>query len=219
MITKKVFKDLAIFMIGFGGIIGVVFPFFVVLVTNVNSETILTPLFFSMCIIAGFLVGFFNIFLAKKVVGNKLTKLSDHMKYIEKRLVDKTNHQNGDTFEDEGSYLKMDLEDVFGQLSHAFNSLVKSLSNSFRSETAVREFSNLLSSRLELDRLADETLSKLIENLNAVGGAIILEKEGDLQVLSSFGINTPEEMIKSDVIWRVVKDRKRLLLDIPVKSR
>lgn len=66
MLTKKVFKDLAIYMIGFGVAIGIIFPFFVVFVTAVPPSEVLTPLFFSMCITAGFLVGLFNIFLAKK---------------------------------------------------------------------------------------------------------------------------------------------------------
>lgn len=215
MITKKVFKDLAIFMIGFGMIIGIIFPFFVVLATDVPSNVILTPLFFIMCITAGFLVGLFNIFLARKVVGNKLGQMSHHMGYVEKRLNEKTNNQNNDTFEDESCYLKMNLDDNFGECAQAFNALVKSLSNSFKSETAVRNFTELLSSRLELDQLADESLNKLIDNLNAVGGAIIIEKESELCVLSSFGINKPEEMIQNDLLWRVIKDQKRMLVNLP----
>lgn len=215
MFTKKVFKDLAIFMIGFGVVIGIVFPFFIVLATKAPTDLILTPLFFGMCIAAGFLVGLFNIFLARKIVGKKLNQLSRHMGYVEKRLIDKTTSQKNDDFDDEKCYITIDSEDVIGDSAKAFNALVKSLSNAFKSEQEVRKFTELLSSRLELDQLADEALNKLIENLKAVGGAIIIEKEGDLSILSSFGINMPEEIINNNIIWHVIKNQKRMLIDFP----
>lgn len=215
MFSKDVFKNLAIFMIGFGIVMGIVFPFFVLVATSVSADVVLTPLFFTMCITAGFLVGLFNIFLAKRIVGKKLTRLSQHMGYVEKRLQAKSDSLLIDDFEDENCYLKTDSNDVIGESTKAFNSLVKSLSNAFKSETAVRKFTEMLSSRLNLDELASEALDKLMENLNAVGGAIIIEKDGELGLLSSSGINMPEEIIKNNVVWTVIKNRKRLLIDFP----
>jgi two-component system cell cycle response regulator len=215
LFTKKVFKDLAIFMIGFGIIMGIVFPFFVVAATNVSAEIVFTPLFFAMCIAAGFLVGLFNIFLARKIVGKKLTLLAQHMGYVEKRLIEKANNHKDDVFDDERCYINIDSEDVIGDCAKAFNALVKSLCAAFKSENAVKKFSEMLSSRLEIDQLANDALNKLIDNFNAVGGAIIIEKEGDLSVVSSFGIDMPQEMIKDKVIWHVIKNQKRILLDFP----
>lgn len=215
MFNKNVFKDLAIFMIGFGGVIGIVFPFFVLLVTQVSSDIVLTPLFFGMCIAAGFLVGLFNIFLARKIVGNKLSQLSDHMGYVERRLADKANSLTNDNFDDEKCFSKIEGNDVIGESAKAFNALVKSLSNAFKSDSDVRNFTEMLSSRLDLNELAGEALNKLMDNLHAAGGAIIIEKEGALSVLSSFGINTPEEIINNDVIWNVIRTQKRHLIDLP----
>ena len=69
--TMNIFNVLAIFMMGFGFMMGVVFPFFVFAVTNVPKKTVLNPLFFVYCISAGLLVGLFNIYLAKSIVGKK----------------------------------------------------------------------------------------------------------------------------------------------------
>lgn len=71
MLTKKVFTDLAIYMISFGAIIGIVFPFFVVAM-GIPAYQVLTPLFFILCILAGVLVGIVNITLAKKIVSKNL---------------------------------------------------------------------------------------------------------------------------------------------------
>lgn len=215
MITKKVFKDLAIFMIGFGGVIGVVFPFFVIAVTKVPSSTVLTPLFFCMCITAGFLVGLFNIFLAKKIVEAKMKQLSAHMKRVENRLIEKALTQSLEDCSDESCYIKVISEDEIGECARAFNALVKSLSGAFKSEASVRNFTELLSSRLELDQLAEEALSKLMENMRAAGGAIIIEREGELSVLSSYGISTPQAMLEGDMIWQVFKNQKKQILNLP----
>jgi hypothetical protein len=45
-LTRKVFTDLAIWMTGLGLIMGLVFPFFVVMM-GVPTEYVLTPLFFA----------------------------------------------------------------------------------------------------------------------------------------------------------------------------
>ncbi len=223
MLSKKVFKDLAVCMIGFGVVIGVVFPFFVAAVTHVPDESVLNPIFFSLCIAAGFLVGLFNIFLAKKVVGSKMRQLSDHMKYVENRLIGRSDRRgqsakatyNDDDCADENCYVTNISHDEIGDCAKSFNSLVKSLSNAFKSEAAVRKFTEMLSSRLELDPLAEDALSELMQNVNASGGAIIIERDGELIILSSFGIKTPETLLESDVIWQTFKNQKRLVVELP----
>jgi diguanylate cyclase (GGDEF)-like protein len=214
MITKKVFNDLAIYMIGFGVSVGILFPFFVV-ITGVPANLVLTPLFFFLCIAAGFIVGLINIFLARKIVGKKLKQLSYHMSYIENHLINRTVYQNTDDCTGENCFIKIDSEDEIGESAHAFNALVKSLMNAFKSEIAIRTFTEMLSSRLELDELAEEALNRLMTNLNAEGAAIIIEKEGELSILSSFGIKTPESILESNMIWKVIKNQKRLIIELP----
>src|SRR5690554_6250394 len=84
-ITKKIFIDLAIFMIGFGLIIGVVFPFFM-LVMGIPKVYILTFGFALSCIIAGVVVGLVNIILAKTVVGSKIAMMADKMSLVLTKL-------------------------------------------------------------------------------------------------------------------------------------
>lgn len=49
--TRGVFRDLAIWMVGFGLLIGIVFPFFMMWL-GVPASDVLTPLFATACLVA-----------------------------------------------------------------------------------------------------------------------------------------------------------------------
>jgi two-component system cell cycle response regulator len=80
-ITKNTFVDLAIFMIGFGLFIGVVFPFFM-LVLGIPKTYVNTIIFKASCIIAGVIVGAINILLVRVIVGSRIAKISEKMRFI-----------------------------------------------------------------------------------------------------------------------------------------
>ena len=84
-LTKGVFYDLAIWMMGFGMLVGVVFPFFMDFL-GMDPSTVYTLWFFSVCIFSGLLVGAVNILLARWIVGGRLNMLSAHMGKIEDKL-------------------------------------------------------------------------------------------------------------------------------------
>ncbi len=214
MITKKVFNDLAVFMIGFGAAVGMIFPFFTFL-TGVPADLVFTPLFFILCIIAGIVVGFVNIFIARKVIGSKLKLLADHMKKVELKLRNHSSDNAGDNCYDDKCLINIDSEDEIGESAKAFNILVTTLTKAFKSEKAVKNFTETLSSYLELEILAQESLSQLIVNLNAHGGAIFIESSGELRLLASSGINHPLKMLDSDLINKVIISQKRILVDFP----
>ena len=58
-ITKKIFTDLAIYMMSLGVLIGFLFPFFCI-IAGVPIEIVLTPVFFITCISAGLILGGLN---------------------------------------------------------------------------------------------------------------------------------------------------------------
>jgi methyl-accepting chemotaxis protein len=78
MFKKNVFTDLTITMIGFGILVGIFFPFFIVIVGG-PADFALTPVFFAYCIAAGFLVGLINILMAKKMVTKRLTPIINRL--------------------------------------------------------------------------------------------------------------------------------------------
>ncbi len=203
-ITKKVFTDLALFMIGFGLIIGIIFPFFI-RATGVPKSYITSPLFISSCILAGILVGAINIFLAKLIVGKRLKLLAERMKYVDTRLgTGLTSSELADCYED-NCIIPVDSEDEIGESAKAFNELVHTLSNSMRNEQAIKKFNEMLSSQLEIQQLAQRALVQINEFMSAEAGAILYEQGGELLLAASMNIKNPESLITNDAVWTAVK--------------
>ena len=212
-LTRKVFTDLAIWMISLGILIGVVFPFFVTLM-GIPASLVLTPWFFAACIAAGVLVGAFNILLAKTVVGRRLRTLADRMRYVETNLVAMSKDGDASRCKPEDCYVDSNSDDEIGDSARAFNKLVQALALSTETQAAVRTFTEMLSSQLELDVLADKALQQLIQHTGAQAGAILVENEGAIRVLVSNGIRASGSVAGSDHVRRALRteQRQRVLL-------
>ncbi len=213
-LTRKVFTDLAIWMIGLGLIMGIVFPFFVVIM-GVPTEQALTPLFFAACMTAGFIVGGVNIWLARKVVGSRLRMLADRMRLVETNLREIS--ISGDTWQcsPEACFIHVDSEDEIGESGKAFNYLIESLAFSHRNDTAVRSFTEMLTSHLELDILTNQALQQLLEHTDASAGAILIAAEGEMKVSVSQGIRSPENVLTSDHVRRALQTEKQVRVTLP----
>ncbi|MBK5201913.1 MAG: GGDEF domain-containing protein [Spirochaetaceae bacterium] len=202
-ITKKVFTDLALFMIGFGLIIGVIFPFFV-MAAGVTKADIFTPFFIISCILAGIFVGAINIIFAKIIVGKRLRLLADRMEYIKVKLSQGLSSSELEGCED-NFIITVDSEDVIGDSAKAFNDLVHTLSNSMRNEKAITKFNEMLSSQLEIKQLAQKALVQINDFMDAEAGAILYKQGGELLVAASMNIKTPESLITNDAVWTAIK--------------
>src|SRR4051794_23075183 len=78
-LTSKVFWDMAIYMVGLGLVMGVIFPPFVVLL-GVPDAIAGRPIFRLACLLAGFMVGAMNYALVKGVVGGRMSVLGDYLR-------------------------------------------------------------------------------------------------------------------------------------------
>ena len=74
-------------MLGFGWVIGLLFPF-VMVVLGVPRETALRPVVFAATLVAGLVVAQVNFVLAQGVVGVRLKALASGMQRVEGSLVD-----------------------------------------------------------------------------------------------------------------------------------
>lgn len=207
---KNAFTLLAIYMMGFGAIIGIVFPFFAMLLLSIPASQILTPTFFVACITAGLLVGLFNIVLAKRVVGRKISLISKHMTLVQSKLIDMADFKSKQNYLGEEHYISDLSDDEIGVCGSAFNSLMQALSEAIKSESNVRKFTEILSSQLDLTELGEAALSELMRNMNVPAGSIIIEMEGHLELLCSHGIKSPELMLQNEMIWTIAKKMKDL---------
>jgi diguanylate cyclase (GGDEF)-like protein len=203
--TKKVFLDLTIFMIGFGLIVGIIFPIFVNII-GVPKEYI-DELFITSSIFAGIIVGIVNVVLARVVVGKRLSRLSKSMKYVNKNL------DNFDEIDPEVCFeqcrVPVDSEDVIGETSKSFNELVRSFINILRGSNSVRNFTEIFTNELDLERLSEKALYHLIEHTNSKAGMILIDKGGLIEVSYSHLIKDPEKMVELEIINKAFSKNKR----------
>lgn len=186
-LTKGVFSDLAIWMMGFGMLVGVIFPFFMAFL-GMDPSIAYTLWFFVVCILAGLIVGAVNILLAHLVVGGRLNLLSAHMGKIEDKLHSISGSDSLVDCSAEDCHLTVDSTDAIGRSSASFNSLVDTLSSSLQLEMQIRSYTRMLTTHLEVEVLCQKALSSLLELFSIDGGAVLVESGGSLKTLGSSGL-------------------------------
>lgn len=213
-ITKKVFNDLTLFMILLGIGVGIVFPFFC-LALGVPGEIALTPIFFVSCILAGIILAILNITLARKTVGARIRQMSMKMQHVEMILSSIKNGSDQEGCDPSKCLIDVDSEDELGESAEAFNKLIMTLSMVLDLNSEIQLFSEMLTSHLELDELSHESLNQLLKNTGAIGGAILIEKSGELVVEAAVSIKDPLTLGKNESLLDILKTHQRQLIHFP----
>lgn len=213
-ITRKLFVDLAIWMIFLGVLIGALFPFFVVLL-GFDRQEVFTFSFWSATLVAGIAAGLINYILARMVVGPRVELLAQHMRVVEQSIQNATYSGDWSGCSVEDCRVKVESNDALGESALAFNDLVAALFRSREVETAVAAFSKTLSSQLELDILALHGLEMLMQHTGAVGGAVLIEKGGDMQVYASHGLRQPDTLAGSDHVRHAMRNGQCEKVELP----
>ncbi|MBN2300730.1 MAG: GGDEF domain-containing protein [Acholeplasmataceae bacterium] len=204
MITKKVFWDLCIYMIILGIIVGLIFPFYALMLGTPSSH-VLKPFFILSSVAAGIFVGFFNYFLAKRIVGKRIKVLAMKMNRIKEIISERNESAANIDCEDASCRIVVDSDDELGEAASSFNALVASLSVSYKTENSLKVFNKTISSRLELNLMCDAALNQIVDHSQSAGGLIIIEQNGELEIISHRGIKENKELLKHEIIWRVLR--------------
>ncbi len=202
-LTKKIFKDLAIYMIVLGVLIAVAFPFFVTLF-GVPAAIAFRPVFILACLAAGILLAVMNITLARNVVGERIRELSRQMKHVEGILSSSDTQEDGGHCTPETCSIPVDSEDELGDSAESFNRLIHTLSEVMAAQNHLQAFSEMLTSHLELDVLAGETLQALLRTTGAEGGAILTERNGELSVAAAYAISDASSLISNPLVLQTM---------------
>ncbi len=213
-ITKKIFNDLAIWMIGFGILIGIVFPFFTRLF-GVKPEIAYSPGFFLACIGAGIIVGAVNIILSRAVIAKKLRLMISRMHMVQDNLMKITRGGNLDECTPEKCHIPIDSTDEIGESAYTFNSLVDVLSNSLSAERIMQDYTKMLTSQLELKSLTKSALSFLLKSTGSDAGAILIQREGELNPIETSGIKNPEKLSNHPTIMEVLGTKNQKITEVP----
>jgi two-component system, cell cycle response regulator len=146
-LSNKVMLDLRWWMLGFGLLIGVAFPFAVIQL-GVPRDIALRPEFFAATLVAGILVAETNHLLVRTVVGTRLRSLAGGMQRVE-ALVDATRGDDQADCDPAECMIPVDSADELGDVAASFNALVMGLSNSRRWSDGITMLSKALAAHLE----------------------------------------------------------------------
>jgi two-component system, cell cycle response regulator len=212
--SKRVFIDLAVKMIGFGIAIGIVFPFFV-LIMGVPASIALSNLFIFACILAGIMVGAINIVLSKTTVGKKLKTITDRMKFVKGAIIAVSESGDVSGCDPEHCSIKVDSDDEFGQSAAAFNELIEAFSKSLMMQDTIRTYTEILSSQLELQTLAGSALDILAKYSSATAGAILTKKDGEIELLASYGIHNAGSLAENQILINAINKGEQYVIQMP----
>jgi diguanylate cyclase (GGDEF)-like protein len=213
-LTRRVFDDLAIWMVGVGVVIGIVFPPMMV-VFGVPREIAITPFFYFVCLLAGILVGGINVQLTRVVVMPRLRALVDGMQMVQTVIEEATFTGDWSRCDPQSCQLPVDSDDIIGESAAAFNHLMIALKYSHDIEDSVAEFTKTMTSQLELGPLCDGALSGFMAATNARAGAILGDVGGELSVLASFGIVETARLCANDHVRRALQTREPIYVELP----
>ena len=142
-LTRRVFWDLAIYMVGLGLVVGAVFPPFAILL-GVDRSAAQRPSFVIACLVAGFLVGALNHGLSRVVVGRRLGVLSARLRFVADSISEASLTGDWAQLTSGTSRIVADSDDELGETARAFNSLLDALAAGEHSRSLVHNSSDII---------------------------------------------------------------------------
>ncbi len=213
-LTRHVFVDLAIWMVGFALAAGVITPFFVVAL-GVDAEQVLTLPFFIATHVVGLIVGIMNVALAAMVFQPRLSLLHRRMHSVEKDLREAMYSGDLTSPELDKLHIEVDTNDEIGNSAEAFNDMVTTLARAREVEAALGNFSQVLSENLEFTPLTKNALDLLLQYTGSAAGAILVQENGELRAAANHGLVGVDALGTSMQVRRALGGSKSQHLVIP----
>ncbi len=214
-ITQGLFTDLAVWMLAFGLVLGLSFPFFV-MALGFSAADVFTARFYAATITAGLAAGAVNYLLARLVVRPRLRLLARQTRLVESALRGAMFTGDWSTCTPSKCRVPADSSDEIGESARAFNDMVETLFRSHEFEAAVSEFSTALSQHLELEPLSVKALELLLNRTGALAGAVLIEETaGELTVGAAHGLLSAERLVRSSHVLRALESQSCRRIPFP----
>ncbi|QJD31326.1 diguanylate cyclase [Methylococcus geothermalis] len=156
-----------------------------------------------------------NIALARSVVGERLRLLAERMSFVTSRLKGMAHGESAEKCTPDHCAIQVDSDDEIGDSTRAFNQLIEALALSIETETAVRTFTEMLVSELDVHQLTEQALALLLQHTGADGGAILIEADGEIRVAASQGIGSAHLLANNDRVRSALRTERRHMVKLP----
>ena len=182
---RSVLRNLLISMLGFGLVVGIIFPPFARIV--LKTEAAYSPLFISMCVIAGLIVGIANFLLFKFVVSRELSAIQTGMNHINKNIAE-IEVMNSNCLEE--CTLEVSSADIIGDISQSFNDMAFEIFKRLELEGETRQLSTDLMHSVELDEVAKTILLQIAQVVDAKAALLYGGTFEELRLHAQFGVDS-----------------------------
>jgi len=206
-ISKRITLDLVIFMAGFGVLVGIIFPFFAKAVLRLPADRVLTPLFFTLCIIAGILVGLFNYLIFKLIVYRFVTAMDTKINTVHGHLDDYYLDRE-DACEGEDCYLNITSQDNFGRIAMSFNQFVDKIQMLIKAEKNLDIFLKNLQKSMAIQDVAEIIIRSFLEYYGGEGACIFGVERGKMILLNSSKVDIDTDTIKQDYLFQLFTENR-----------
>ncbi|MGV8966670.1 MAG: diguanylate cyclase [Cellulomonas sp.] len=206
--------DLRVWMLGFGTLIGLLFPPIVVML-GVPRPIALRPDFFAATLAAGLVVAEVNHLLARAVVGVRLRSLAGGMQRVDGLLLRASETGDRASCDPQACAVPVDSTDELGEVAASFNALLAGLSSSRRVAESITGISRTLATHLELDALARAVLRELSIQTGCEAAALLVVTNGRIDVASSHGIRDAGQLTGSEAVLTALRTAEPTVLHLP----
>ena len=191
--SRNLFHTLLLGMALLGLAIGAAFPFIMLRAGLMAPSEVRLP-FIVAALCAGLVAGGINFVLAASIVRPRLRILAARMEAVREALRHASFTGTRAQWDPERSVVPEHGDDELGVVARNYNALLRGLHEAYQVEERIRGFTQALSSELDLAELGLRGLDLLVRNADAQGGAILLERHGDWQLLASQGLRGAEHI-------------------------
>ncbi len=212
-ITGSVVKDQVIFMLGFGLLMGLIFPFFTLWLLQLPASKVLTPLYFLMCVIAGLIVGFCNYLIFRGVAHRFLSELSSRMAFFQEKLeVCRAAPASAEIFQAEDCYADTFSKDILGEISADFNNLISTVVNFMEVERTTDIFLDKLKRSLKLEDVAGVILDTFSDYFGGQGSFLLVLERGEMNLVKSQFVEIKKDHLKENLWHELFRQEKPLIV-------
>lgn len=212
-ITGSVIKDQLIYMLGFGLLMGIIFPFFSLWLLKLPPAQVLTPLYFSMCVIAGLIVGLCNYFIFRGVVYRFLSRLSEKMNQFQSRLETyRRSPSSAEKCRAEDCAIDTSSADILGAICQEFNRLILTVAEYIEADRTTDVFLDRLKRSLKLEDVAEVVLETFSDYFGAQGSFLLVLERGEFTLIKSRSIDIDKEKVNQNFWHELLRQEKPLVV-------
>ncbi len=195
--TKSISHDLCLRMVGLGTIMGIIFPFFTYLLLDLPADKVFSPLFFSLCMAAGFAVGLCNYYLFNTVVDLYLRRIQSKLATFHQNL-ENLFWKNDNDLNPLKHCLKVDSADTIGEITEEYNIFMATFYKLIKAERKTANFLERLQKKVKMGAMAETIVEVFKEYFGADGGCLYSMENGRLRQVNNDSLEVDNDAIDNN---------------------